>query len=224
MAKAILQDPAVASLSSFIGIDGTNQTINSGRIQINLKPLEERGISASDVIRRLQPKVANVEGIQLFMQPVQDLTVEDRVARTQYQYSLEDADANELNIWAPRLIEKLQKFPQLRDVASDQQTGGLQATLAIDRDTASRFGISPQAVDDTLYDGVRTAQVSTIFTQLNQYHVVLEVEPRFQRSTNSLKDIFVRSGTGAQVPLSTFTEFQPSNASLAVNHQGQFRW
>ncbi|MCU1263571.1 MAG: mdtB [Bryobacterales bacterium] len=222
LAKVILQDPAVASLSSFIGIDGTNQTMNSGRIQINLKPLEERRLNASDVIRRLQPKLAGIEGVTLFMQPVQDLTVEDRVSRTQYQYSLEDADANELNVWTPRLIEKLQKLPQLRDVASDQQTGGLQATLAIDRDTASRFGISPQAVDDTLYDAFGQRQVSTIFTQLNQYHVVLEVDPSFQSSTGSLKNIFVRSGTGMQVPLSTFTEIQPSNASLAVNHQGQF--
>ncbi len=148
--------------------------------------------------------------------------MEDRVSRTQYQYSLEDADANELNVWTPRLIDKLQKLPQLRDVASDQQTNGLQSTVVIDRDTASRFGISPQSVDDVLYDAFGQRQVSTIFTQLNQYHVVLEVDPRFQSNVNSLKDIFVRSGTGSQVPLSTFTNFQPGNAPLAVNHQGQF--
>ncbi|MDQ6707377.1 MAG: efflux RND transporter permease subunit, partial [Acidobacteriota bacterium] len=151
LSKVILQDPDVESLSSFIGIDGTNPTINSGRIQINLKPLDRRGTSATDIIRRLRATLASVEGIALYLQPVQDLTVEDRVARTQYQYSMEDADANELNIWAPRLVEKLQRNPLLRDVATDQQTGGLQATLIVDRDTASRFGITPQMIDDTLY-------------------------------------------------------------------------
>jgi multidrug efflux pump len=222
LAKVILQDPGVQSLSSFIGIDGTNPTINNGRIQINLKPLEARRASASEIIRRLQSKLAGVEGITLYMQPVQDLTVEDRVARTQYQYSLEDADANELNIWAPRLVEKLRARPELRDVASDQQTGGLEATLMIDRDTASRFGITPQMIDDTLYDAFGQRQVSTIFTQLNQYHVVIEVGPDFQRGPNSLKDIYVPSATGQQVPLSTFTHFELSSTPLAVNHQGQF--
>jgi multidrug efflux pump len=222
LAKVILQDPAVQSLSSFIGVDGINTTINSGRIQINLKPLEERRVSASDVIRRLQPQLAAVHGITLFMQPVQDLTVEDRVSRTQYQYSLESADPNELHAWAPRLLDKLQTLPQLRDVASDQQNGGLLASLVIDRDTASRLGITPQMVDDTLYDAFGQRQVSTIFTQLNQYHVVLEVKPKFQQNPDTLKDIYVRSAGGAQVPLSTFTHFAPASAALAVNHQGQF--
>lgn len=222
LSKVILQDPDVESLSSFIGIDGTNPTINSGRIQINLKPLDERGTSATGIIRRLTSKLASVEGITLYLQPVQDLTVEDRVARTQYQYSMEDADANELNIWAPRLLEKLQHNPLLRDVATDQQTGGLQATLIVDRDTASRFGITPQTIDDTLYDAFGQRQVSTIFTQLNQYHVVLEVEPKFQRNPESLKEIYVRSASGAEVPLSTFTTVQTSSTPLAVNHQGQF--
>jgi len=163
-----------------------------------------------------------VEGITLYMQPVQDLTVEDRVARTQFQYSMEAADANELNTWAPRLLEKLRSRPELRDVASDQQTGGLKATLVIDRDTASRLGITPQVIDDTLYDAFGQRQVSTIFTQLNQYHVVLEVEPSFQDNPEDLKDIYVRSATGQQVPLSSFTHFEPSNAPLAINHQGQF--
>jgi multidrug efflux pump len=221
LAHIILQDPDVESLSSFIGIDGTNLTVNTGRMQINLKPLDERSAGVSSIIRRLQPKLAKVQDITLYMQPVQDLTVEDRVSRTQYQYSMEDADANELNVWAPRLLEKLQNRPELRDVATDQQTGGLKATLVIDRDTASRLGITPQMIDDTLYDAFGQRLVSTIFTQLNQYHVVLEVLPNFQNGIEDLRHIYVRSATG-EVPLSAFTHFEPSNTPLAVNHQGQF--
>src|SRR5206468_804743 len=180
LARIILDDPDVASLSSFIGVDGTNLTQNSGRIQINLKPRDDRAADALEIIRRLQPKLEAVDGITLYMQPVQDLTVENRLTRTQYQYSLEDADARELAEWTPRLIERLRALPELSDVASDQQHGGLQLSLQIDRDTASRFGIQPQAIDDTLYDAFGQRQVSTIFTQLNQYHVILEVAPRFQ--------------------------------------------
>jgi multidrug efflux pump len=222
LAKVILQDSDVASLSSFIGIDGTNTTQNSGRIQINLKPHEERSDTASDIIRRLQPELAKVEGITLYMQPVQDLTVEDRVSRTQFQYSLEDADANELNDWSSRILAKLRTLPELRDVASDQQNGGLKADLVIDRDTAARFGILPQNIDDTLYDAFGQRQVSTIFTQLNQYHVVLEVGQQFQDDPSDLTNIYVKSSTGQQVPLSTFSHFVTSPAPLAINHQGQF--
>ena len=222
LAQVILQDPDVESLSSFIGIDGTNTTINSGRVQINLKPHAQRKASASEVIRRLQPELERVTGITLFMQPVQDLTVDDRVSRTQFQYSLEDADPNELNAWAPRLVEKLQSLSKLRDVASDQQTEGLQATLVIDRDSAARFGITPQMIDDTLYDAFGQRLVSTMFTQLNQYHVVLEVQPRFQRNPDSLRDIYVRAPSGMQVPLSSFTRLETNSVPLAVNHQGQF--
>jgi multidrug efflux pump len=222
LAKVILRDPAVQSLSSFIGVDGINTTLNTGRIQIDLKPLDERRASASDVIRRLQPQLAKVEGITLFMQPAQDLTVEDRVSRTQYQYSIEAPDSNELHTWAPRLAAKLQALPELRDVASDQQNGGLEATVEIDRDTAARLGITPQMIDDTLYDAFGQRQVSTIFTQLNQYHVVLEVKPHFQRGPDALKDVYVRSATGAQVPLSAFAHVTPTTTTLAVNHQGQF--
>jgi multidrug efflux pump len=203
LAQVILQDPAVESLSSFIGIDGTNTTVNSGRIQINLKPLEERQVSAVDIIRRLQPALANVEGITLFMQPVQDLTVEDRVSRTQYQYSLEDPDPQELSLWAPRFVQKLQELPQLRDVASDDQNRGLQARLVIDRDTAARFGIRPQTIDDTLYDAFGQRQVSTMFTQSNQYRVVLEVKPQFQNNLQDLQHLYLRSAVGGQVPPST---------------------
>jgi multidrug efflux pump len=197
LSKAILKDPAVESLSSFIGVDGTNTTLNSGRILINLKPLEQREINASEVIRRLQPELANVEGITLFMQPVQDLTVEDRVSRTQYQYTLEDPDANELNVWTERFVEKLKQLPELRDVATDQQTGGLAQRLVIDRQTASRLGISPQMIDETLYDSFGQRQISTLYTQLNQYHVILETMPSFQRHPDDLHDIYVRSGLAA---------------------------
>jgi multidrug efflux pump len=222
LARVILEDPDVASLSSFIGIDGTNTTQNSGRIQINLKPHDQRNSDATEIIRRLQPELAKVEGITLYMQPVQDLTVEDRVSRTQFQYSLEDADAAELGDWSARIVSKLQTLPQLRDVASDQQNQGLKAELVIDRDTASRFGILPQAIDDTLYDAFGQRQVSTIFTQLNQYHVVLEVGPQFQDDPADLSHIYVKSITGTQVPLAAFTHFQTSKTPLAINHQGQF--
>jgi multidrug efflux pump len=222
LARIILKDPDVQSLSSFIGVDGINATPNSGRIQINLKSRDQRTDTASDVIRRLQPELAQVSGITLYMQPVQDLTVEDRVSRTQYQYSVEDADPRELATWAPKLLDRMRQLPQLRDAASDQQSGGLQAQLVIDRDTAGRLGILPQTIDDTLYDAFGQRQVSTIFTQLNQYHVVLEVQPQFKGSPDSLKSIYVRSGTGTQVPLAAFTHFYPANAPLAINHQGQF--
>jgi multidrug efflux pump len=222
LARVILQNPDVENLSSFIGVDGTNTTPNSGRIQINLKPRENRRRSASEIIRDLQPALAQVDGITLFMQPVQDLTVESRVSRTQYQYSMEDADANELYTWAPRLLQRLQSIPQLRDVASDQQNNGLEADLVIDRDTASRLGILPQAIDDTLYDAFGQRQVSTMFTQLNQYHVVLEVDSQFRTDPGALKQIYVKSSTGMQVPLAAFAHVEQRNTPLAINHQGQF--
>ncbi|HEY7120084.1 MAG TPA: multidrug efflux RND transporter permease subunit, partial [Tepidisphaeraceae bacterium] len=222
LADVILKDPAVESLSSFIGVDGTNATPNSGRIQINLKPLEERKISASDVIRRLQPNLANVEGMTLFMQPVQDLTVEDRVARTQYQYSLETPDARELGVWSDRFLEKLRALPELRDVAADRQDAGLQVKLVINRDTASRLGITLQMIDDALYDAFGQRQASTMFTQLNQYHVILEVRPEFRDHPSDLSNIYIRTPNGGTVPMSAFTRVEESNAPLAINRQGQF--
>jgi multidrug efflux pump len=223
LAQAILQDPDVVSLSSFIGVDGVNMTPNSGRIQINLKPHDERTADASTIIRRLQGALEAIEGITLYMQPVQDLTVEDRVSRTQYQYAMQSADGRELAEWAGRLYDRLKALPELRDVAMDQQSRGLLASLVIDRDVASRLGITPQLVDDTLYDAFGQRQVSTIFTQLNQYHVVLEVAPAFQNNPDALKRIYVKSPTtGAQVPLSAFTRYEPGTTPLAVNHQGQF--
>jgi multidrug efflux pump len=222
LARVILQDKDVESVSSFIGIDGTNSTLNSGRIQINLKDRELRKSSALEVIQRLGPQVAKVDGIQCYLQPLQDLTVEDRVSRTQYQYSLEDANVEDLAIWTDRMVAKLKTIPILSDVASDQQLGGLEASLVIDRDTASRLGITPQNIDDTLDDAFAQRQVSTIFTQQNQYHVVLEVAPKFQRTPESLDNIYVKSSNGSQVPLSAFTHFEERQTPLVISHQGQF--
>ena len=222
LAEVILKDPAVVSLSSFIGVDGTNTTLNSGRVLINLKPIAERKVSATDVMRRLQPELAKVDDVTLWMQPVQDLTVEDRVSRTQYQYTLEDADATELNRWTERFVEKLKALPELQDVATDQQTEGLRTTLVIDRVTASRLGITPAMIDQTLYDAFGQRQIATLFTQSNQYHVVLETMPDFQLNPGKLQDIYVRSATGSAIPLSTFAHFESGTAVLAVNHQGQF--
>ena len=197
LAAIILQDPAVESLSSFIGADGTNTTLNSGRMSINLKPLSERNISASDVIRRLQTSLKPVEGIVLYMDPVQNITVDDRVSRTQYQYTLEDPDANELNLWTGRLVDKMKQLPQLADVATDQQTGGLAVSLVIDRVTASRLGIAPSTIDSTLYDAYGQRQINTMYTQLNQYHVILETDQNFQRSPGRLQDLYIQTNTSA---------------------------
>ncbi|MGP0071904.1 MAG: efflux RND transporter permease subunit [Bryobacteraceae bacterium] len=226
--KVVLRDPAVESLSSFIGIDGTNTTLNTGRIQINLKPLEERKIGASDVIRRLQPELAKVAGITLYMQPVQDLTVEDRVSRTQYQYTLEDPNADELNSFVPKMVARLQELPEIRDVATDQLVNGLRVRVVFDRDTASRLGITPSAIDNTLYDAYGQREVSTMFTQLNQYHVVLEVKPGFQNNPIDLRNLYIRSaagitgGSGLVSGGSASTAgFGPSSASVAQATAGQ---
>ena len=193
LAKVLLADPAVDSISSFIGPDGTNTTLNSGRIQINLKPLAQRGLSATEVIRRLGPKLAKVEGIRLYMQPVQDLTVDDRVSRTEYQYTLEDPNQDELNTVSHDFVAKLKKLPELADVVTDQQLGGVAESLVIDRATASRFGITPQTIDNTLYDAFGQRQINTLYTQLNQYHVILETEPKFQLDPRKLHDIYIQS-------------------------------
>jgi multidrug efflux pump len=197
LASIILQDPAVQSLSSFIGADGTNITPNSGRMAINLKPLNQRDIKASDVIRRLQTKLKDVQGIQLFMQPVQNITVDDRVSRTQYQYTLEDADANELTQWTNRFVDKVKQLPELEDVATDQQPGGLAVALIIDRPTASRVGIAPTNVDNTLYDAFGQRQINTMYTQLNQYHVILEAQPQFQLDPDKLNKLYIQSSSAS---------------------------
>ena len=218
LSKIILQDPDVDNLSSFIGVDGTNTTLNSGRILINLKPLSVRKSSASDVIRRLQPKLAQVAGITLYMQPVQDLSVEDRVSRTQFQYTLEDANQDELNTVAPQMLAKLKQLPELSDVASDQETQGLRAKLVIDRDTAARLGITTAAIDQTLYDAYGQRQVSTMFTQLNQYHVVMELKPGFQATPTNLNDLFIQSAAqGAAGASSSASSAGSSSSSTATS-------
>jgi multidrug efflux pump len=247
LAAAILKDKDVDSLSSFIGVDGTNTTPNSGRLQINLKSRDERNDDITAIMKRLQQEVAGVEGITLYMQPVQDLTVEDRVSRTQYQFSLEDADPNELASWTTKMVAKLKTLPALRDIATDQQNLAAQANLVIDRDTASRLGVTASAIDNTLYDAFGQRLVSIMFTQLNQYHVVLEVDPSFRADPDSLKSIYVPAGGGQspaaqggnapvantpsvgvlgasaqQVPLSAIAHFETTTGPLTINHQGQF--
>jgi multidrug efflux pump len=222
LARVILRDPAVESLSSFIGVDATNTTLNSGRVLINLKPLKDRKLSADEVIRRLQPELAKVPGIALFMQPVQDLTIDATVSRTQFQYTLEDPDFDELNSWAPRLVDSLSARPVLRDVSSDQMDKGLRVSLDIDRATASRLGVTPQLIDDALYDAYGQRQVSTIFTELNQYRVILTVKAQFQQHPDELQTIYLRGTNSAQVPLSAVTRATETTAPLIINRQGQF--
>jgi multidrug efflux pump len=196
LAKIVLQDPAVESLSSFIGADGTNTTLNSGRMSINLKPLEER-VSAADIIRRLTPKLDRIEGIRLYMSPVQNITVDDRVSRAQYQYTLEGPDSAELDTWTNRFVDRLKTLPQLESVATDQQPGGLAISLKIDRVTASRLGISPNTIDNTLYDAFGQRQINTMYTQVNQYHVLLEVEPSFRLDPSNLNQIYIQANASA---------------------------
>ncbi len=238
LVKVLLADPAVDSVSSFIGADGTNTTLNSGRIQIHLKPLGDRGISATGLIQRLEPKLAQVAGITLFMQPVQDLTVDDRVSRTEYQYTVEDPNQAELNIVVTKLLGAFHKLPELTDVATDQQLGGVAESITIDRATASRFGITPQTIDNTLYDAFGQRQVNTMYTQLNQYHVILETDPKFQKDPAKLHDIYIQatanggsgisggggsntagtsSGAGAGVASTGSSLLTPSSGTSAVS-------
>jgi len=219
---AILQDPAVDTVSSIVGVDGVNATLNSGRLMINLKPLTERDASASDIIRRLQTRLTEVPGITAYMQPVQDLTIESRVSRTQYQFSLRGASSEELGIWVGELLEHLRTLPQITDVASDWQDQGLQAYVDIDRDNAGRLGITTAAIDNALYSAFGQRQISTIFTQTSLYRVVLEVKPEFQRGLDALNSLYLVSATGAQVPLSSIARISERPTLLAINHIGQF--
>ena len=223
LADIVLKDPAVESLSSFIGIDGTNITLNSGRMQINLKPLADRDASASEIIRRLHLKLARVPGITLYMQPVQDLMIDSRVSRTQYQYSLSSPDAAEVTKWTRLLLQALQKSTVITDIATDQQNAGLQTNLIIDRDTASRLGITMQMIDNILYDAFGQRQVSTMFTQRNQYRVVLEALPNLQSGgMTALNNIYFTSATGVSIPLSVFVQVVQGVGPLVINRQGQF--
>jgi multidrug efflux pump len=246
LVSVIRQDPAVQNLTSFIGADGVNATMNSGRIQVTLKPLEERAnVSATDVIRRLNPKLQQVAGIQLFMQPVQDLTVEDRISRTQYQYALDAPDKVLLDTWVPRLLDRMKTLPELRDVASDQQNNGIGLLVDIDRDTAGRLGITPQNIDDALYDSFGQRQVSTIYTQTNQFHVILEVAPHYQQDKAALGDMYLPIGSAsanlastialagtnsaltgaaalAPAPLRSLMRATVIPSPITINHQSQF--
>ncbi len=222
MAEAILKDPDVVSLSSFIGVDGTNATLNTGRMLINLKPREERKSTASEIIRRLAIETQSVRSIQAYMQPVQDLSIDDRVSRTQYQFIVECADPKVLAEWVSKLTEKLKTVPQLIDVATDQAQRGLSAYVIIDRDTAARFGITAATIDNALYDAFGQRIVSTIFTQSTQYRVIMEARPDLQKSPASLDQIYIPSAGGGQVPLSSIAHIEERTSPLLINHLGQF--
>ena len=213
----VMTDPAVDTLGGIIG----GGALNIGRMFIQLKPLSERKVSADQIIARLRPKLAVVPGATVFLQANQDIRVGGRQSNSQYQYTLESESLSDLNTWAPRMYDKLRTLPGLRDVSTDQQVKGLEAELVIDRDTAYRLGVPAQTIDNTLYDAFGQRQVSTVFTQMNEYHLVMEVAPQFQDNTDALKNIYVRSSNGTQVPLSAFTHFEALTTSLAVNHQGQ---
>ncbi|MFO3674773.1 multidrug transporter subunit MdtC [Pseudomonas protegens] len=222
LAKIILQDPAVQSLSSYIGVDGDNATLNSGRLLINLKPHSERDLSAAQVIARIQPEVDKLLGIRLFMQPVQDLTIEDRVSRTQYQFSLSSPDAELLSLWSNRLVQALAQRPELTDVASDLQDKGLQVFMVIDRDAASRVGVSVANITDALYDAFGQRQISTIYTQASQYRVVLQAQAGERIGPQALEQIHVKTTDGGQVRLSSLAHVEERQAQLAIAHIGQF--
>ncbi|CAO3381403.1 MdtB/MuxB family multidrug efflux RND transporter permease subunit [Azospirillum argentinense] len=222
LAVEVLKDPDVVSLSSFIGVDGTNTTMNSGRLLINLKPKEQRTDHVADIIRRIRHNTAAVPGIELFMQPVQDLTIDATVSRTQYQFVLEDANPEELRVWAPRLIDRLAAVPEITDVTSNLQEKGLSAAITIDRDTAARYGVTTAAIDNALYDAFGQRIVSTIFTQANQFRVILEADPDRMTVDQLLTSIHLPSAGGGQVPLAAFARMEVRNAPLQINHFGQF--
>ena len=222
IAEIVRRDPDVVSVASFVGGGNVNSTVNAGRLYINLKPRDSRKGGADEIIARLRAATDPVEGISLFMQAAQDVQIDSRISRTQYQYTLTDADVGELSDWAPKLLNALRNRPELVDVASDQQSSGLQVSVEVDREGASRLNVLTQAIDDTLYDAFGQRQVSTIYTQLNQYRVVLEVEPQYQFAPDSLNKIYVKSSTGQMVPLSAFAKVKVGTAPLAIVHQGQF--
>jgi multidrug efflux pump len=223
LAKIVQEDPGVQSVMAFAGGSGGGATTNVGRMFITLKPLSERhNVGADEIINRLRPKLAHIPGVTLFLQASQEIRVGGRSSDAEYQYTLEDQNVQELNDWAPRLLEKMRTMPDLRDASTDQQDQGLEAKLVIDRDTAARLGVTPEAVDNVLYDAFGQREVSTMYTSLNQYHVVMEVAPTYQRDPDSFKGIYVKSTNGTNVPITAVTKYEPSRTSLAVNHQGQF--
>src|SRR5713226_4120521 len=219
---AVLQDPAVASVGTGIGAGGGNTTLNTGRMFISLKPKEQRDASADEVIRRLATRLAKIQGISLYMQAAQDNTIGGRLAKTQYQYTLADSDPGELNHWAPIFLEKLKALPGITDVATDQLNAGPLLDITVNRDVASSYGITPSTVDNILNDAFGQRIVSTMYTMVNQYHVVLEVEPKFQYGPGALDELYVSSSSGQQVPLRTLVTSVVKIAPLVINHQGQF--
>jgi len=222
LAAAILTDPDVQSLSSFIGVDGNNVTLNSGRFLINLKSRDQRTATATQIIRRLQTETTGIPGVTLYMQPVQDLTLDNTVSRTQYQFTMESADSAALSTWTPKLVAALREQPDLADVVSNQEDNGLAAYVTIDRDSAARLGISVGTVDNALYDAFGQRIVSTIFTQSNQYRVILEADPASYTSVDSLASIYVPSAAGGQVPLSAIAKVDIQQRPLLINHLAQF--
>ena len=222
VADVIRTNENVTAVAAFVGAGTVNPTMNSGRLYINLKPRDQRKATASEIIEQLREATKDIEGIDVFMQAVQDVQIESRVSRTQYQYTLQDADEAELSEWATRLLNRLRELPELADVATDQQPGGYQVSVKVDRDKAARYNVLQQAIDDTLYDAFGQRQITTIFTQLNQYRVVLEAQPGFQTSPNALEKIYVKSSTGQIVPLSAFATVETTTAPLTILHQGQF--
>ena len=219
---AVLEDPAVASVGSAIGAGGGTTTVNNGRVFIALKPRDQRDVTADQVIRRLQTRLARIQGITLYMQAAQDITIGGRLSKTQYQYTLADADPGELNHWAPLFLDKIKAVPGITDVTTDQENAGPLLDITVNREVASSFGILPSTIDNTLDDAFGQRIVSTMYTPLNQYHVVLEVDPKFQFGPEALNDIYVNSSTGQQVPLRTLVKSVVRVAPLVVNHQGQF--
>jgi len=217
--RIIMADPATNTANAFVGGGGT---ANTGRMFITLKPLNERKVSVDQIIGRLRRKLAAVPGASLYLQAAQDLQIGGRQSNAQYQYTLQAENLQDLTTWAPKVLTQLRKLPELKDISTDQQDRGLEARVVIDRDTAARLGIQPAAIDAALYQAFGQAQVSTIYKELNQYHVVMEVDPKYQQSPDALQAIYVPSSGGQQVPLSTFTRFEKGNTALAVNHQGQF--
>ncbi len=221
VADTVARDPDVATYGAFLG---GSRPMNNAAMYIALKPRDQRKLSADQIIARLRGEIAKLPGVAFFMQAPQDLNVGGRLARTQYQYTLQDADINQLNEWAPRLLEKMKTLPQLRDTATDQQTNGATVSLVIDRDQAARFGIQPALIDQTLYDAFGQNQITQYFTQLNSYHVILEIDPALQGNPDTLNTLYIKSPlTGQQVPLSTLAKFDTKPVGyLSVNHQGQF--
>jgi multidrug efflux pump len=222
LAAIVQKDPGVDYVLAFAGSGGGGATTNVGRMFVSLKPLSERKVSADQIINRLRGKLAHIPGVQLFLQASQDIRVGGRSSDAEYQYTLQDSNLDELNEWAPKLLDKMKTMPELRDASTDQQENGLEARLVIDRDTASRLGVTAQDVDNVLYDAFGQRQVSTMYTGLNQYYVIMEVDPRYQRDPDSLKNIYIRSSNGTNVPLSAISHFESRRTALAVNHSGQY--